>query len=112
MPLIEIDHKLEHGEYTAVVGCEKTFDYGYIRIEPPFEHSESLLSTITDRGLKYEHEFTDKNCTAIVFYEEIRGDKSSLEENLVIVLDATNLMLSILGGISDKEQFVNKWNNQ
>lgn len=112
MPVFEIEGKLEHGHYSAIVGCEKGIDYGYIRIEPPFTPSEDIFSLIEDRGLKYEHEFTDEDCTAIVFYEDITGDKNSTEDNLEIVLDATDFLLSVLGGISDKVQFINKWTNQ
>jgi hypothetical protein len=112
MPVFEIENKLEYGDFSALIGCEKGIDYGYIRVEPPFTMSEDIFSLMSDRGLKYEHEFTNQDCTAIVFYEDIMGDKNSPEDNLEIVLDATDFLLSILGGISDKIQFMNKWENQ
>lgn len=113
MPVVEFETRLEHGHYSALIGCEKQNDYGYIRVEPPFTPSENLLSLISDRGFRYEHEFSDEDCTAIVFYEENKeGDKNSPEEKLGIVLDATDLLLSIVGGVSDKVQYINKWENR
>ena len=111
MPIFEVPSRSEHGSYTALIGAEEELDFGYIRIEPPFTPSENLMERMQDRGFKFDFEMTDQACTAIVFYEQYPdfNNKNDVEENLEIVVEATDLLLASLGRISCKRDFIDVW---
>lgn len=108
MATFELPRRPEHGVFSAVIGTDTDYEIGQIRIEPPFNPSESLMILGGfDRNVDFD--FFASNKDSVLIEYSLPSSTGSAEENLEILSENLNNMLEILGQTASKELFLQYW---
>jgi hypothetical protein len=106
MGVFQIPYRIEHGEFSAMVGTDDVM-FG-VRIEPPFIPGTDLFPSEGIYDVDLKHRATDARATLLVAFME--GDET-YETKKQLVTEAVDDLLGRLGQLSSSNLFENHWIN-
>lgn len=107
MAVYELPAKEEYGPFQATIGTDGAYDSGHIRIEPPFQPGTSLIDSGFTDGITFEHFATTDEATLLDY--AIPNSNGNSDENLSVVCENLDFILSHLGHAVLRENFINHW---